>query len=452
METTAEGAGSGEITVLLVDDEPNILQALQRLLRRETFRIVTATSGEEALKLLAQLSNVALIVSDQRMPQMNGAELLRRSRDLAPEAVRILLTGYSDLGDAVDAINLGGITRYLSKPWVDTELLQSVRGAVESYTLVQENRRLQELVSQQNEELQDWNRNLKDRVLQQTTAVRQKNEELREAIKRQKDAYQSMISSLVSLVEMRGTRTRQHAINVAKLSVLVAAELGLAKEQQDTIRTAAMLHDIGEIGIAERILLSNPESMAHDDLVEYCQHPVRAQLLIDPIEELRPSGILIRHHHEKFDGSGFPDHLAGAAIPLGARVIAYADLVDRAARQCSGNVAEQALQWTDIQLGKALDPAMRSLFHKFVKYVYFPPPRFGTAVEAGERDVRLDDIETGMILARSVYSGSGLLLLHSGEVLDAKNIASLRRYHELDPFDGDLYILKPGRTTAGTMV
>lgn len=452
MEAIAAAGHSGEITVLLVDDEANILQALQRLLRRETFRIVTATSGNEALKLLAQLSNVALIVSDQRMPQMNGAELLKRSRELAPEAIRILLTGYSDLGDAVDAVNMGGITRYLSKPWDDTELLQAVRGAVESYTLLQENRRLQELVSKQNQELQDWNRNLKDRVLQQTTAVRQKNEELREAIKRQKDAYQSMISSLVSLVEMRGTRTRQHATNVAKLSVLVAAELGLTKELQDTIRTAAMLHDIGEIGIAERILLSNPESMAHDDFVEYSQHPVRAQLLIDPIEELRPAGILIRHHHEKFDGSGFPDHLAGEAIPLGARIIAYADLVDRAARQCSTDVAEQALKWTDIQLGKSLDPAMRSLFHKFVKYIYFPPPRFVSAVESGERDIRLEDIETGMVLARSVYSGSRLLLLHSGEVLDAKNIAALRRYHELDPFEGELYILKPGRPTAGTMV
>lgn len=452
MESVATDTPGGDITILLVDDEPNILQALQRLMRRETFRIVTATSGEDALNLLARLSNVALIVSDQRMPQMNGAELLKRSRDLAPEAIRILLTGYSDLGDAVDAVNQGGISRYLSKPWDDTELLHAVRGAVESYRLMQENRRLQELVKQQNEELQNWNRNLKDRVLQQTTAVRQKNDELREAIKRQKDGYQSMISSLVSLVEMRGTRTRQHAFNVAKLAVLVAAERGMSKDEQEVIRTAALLHDIGEIGIAERILLSSPESMAHDDFVEYSQHPVRAQLLIDPIEELRPAGILIRHHHEKFDGSGFPDHLAGEAIPLGARIIAYADLVDRAARQCSTNVAEQALQWTDIQLGKALDPAMRSLFHTFVKYVYFPPPRFATAVEAGERDVRLEDIEAGMILARSVYSGSGLLLLHSGEVLDAKHIASLRRYQELDPFDGDLYILKPGRTTAGTMV
>lgn len=447
-----EAAKVGEITVLLVDDEPNILQSLQRLLRRETFRIVTAASGADALKLLSQLTNVALILSDQRMPQMYGAELLSKSRTLAPDAIRMLLTGHSDLGDAVDAINQGGISRYLSKPWDDTELLQAVRGAVETYSLTQENKRLQELVRQQNEELQDWNRNLKDRVLQQTAAVRLKNDELNESMRRQKDAYQSMISSLVSLVEMRGARTRQHAQNVAKLSSLVAAELGLAKDEQETIHTAALLHDIGEIGISERILLSNPESLSHDDFVEYSQHPVRAQLLIDPIEELRQAGVIIRHHHEKYDGSGFPNQLAGTEIPIGSRIIAYADMMDRLARQCSTNIAEQALQWTDIHIGKALDPSLRGLFHTFTKYVYFPPPKFASGIEAGERDVKLDDLESGMTLSRSVYSGSGLLLLHSGVVLDAKHIASLRRYHELDPFDTELYILKPGRSAAGVMV
>lgn len=452
MENTITESACGELTVLLVDDEPNILQALQRLLRRETFRIVTATSGQDALGLLAQFSNVALILSDQRMPFMNGAELLRRSREFAPDSVRILLTGYSDLGEAVDAVNQGGISRYLNKPWDDTELLQVVRGAVESYSLQQENKRLQDLVKKQNEELQDWNKNLKDRVLQQTSAVRQKNEELQGSIRRQKEAYQSMISSLVSLVELRGSRTRMHAKNVADLSVLVATDMGLAKDQIETIRTAATLHDIGEIGISERIQLSNPESLNHDDFLEYCQHPVRGQLLIDPIEELRPAGILIRHHHEKFDGSGFPDGLVGDAISLEARIIAYADLIDRAARQCSTNVAEQALQWTDIHVGKSLDPNLRTLFHKFVKYVYFPPPKITSVIEAGERDVKLDDLETGMTLARSIHSGSGILLLHRGVVLDAKNIKSLQRYYELDPPKDEIFILQAGRKTAGIMV
>lgn len=452
MEAMLDSADHFETTVLLVDDEPNILQALQRLLRRETFRIVTAGSGEEALQLLSQLRGVAVILSDMRMPYMNGSEFLKRSREFAPESVRILLTGYSDISDAVDAVNQGGISRYLSKPWNDTDLLQTLRTAVESYTLNHENKKLQELVRRQNKELQDWNQNLKERVLQQTAAVRQKNEELHNSVKQQKEAFQSLISSFSSLVEMRGTRSRQHAANVAKLSVLVAGEMGFPKEEQEVIRTAALLHDIGEIGLSERIMLVNPESLSQDDFVEYSQHPIRAQLLIDPIEELRPAGILIRHHHEMFNGNGFPDHLAGERIPIGARIIAYADLMDRAARQCSGNIADQALQWTDIHVGKSLDPALRTLFHKFTKYVYFPPPKFAGGLESGERDVKLDDLEPGMILARSIYSGSGILLLQVGITLDAKHIGALRRYFELDPTDEPIYILRAGRTTAGVMV
>ena len=133
MENMVTEPACGELTVMLVDDEPNILQSLKRLLRWETFRIVTATSGQDALDLLSQLSNVALILSDQRMPHMNGAELLMRSREYAPDSIRVLLTGYSDLSDAADAVNKGGISRYLNKPWDDTELLQVVRGAVASY-------------------------------------------------------------------------------------------------------------------------------------------------------------------------------------------------------------------------------------------------------------------------------------------------------------------------------
>ena len=452
MENMVTESACGELTVMLVDDEPNILQSLKRLLRWETFRIVTATSGKDALDLLSQLSNVALILSDQRMPHMNGAELLMRSREYAPDSIRVLLTGYSDLTDAADAVNKGGISRYLNKPWDDTELLQVVRGAVASYSLHLENKRLQSVVKQQNEELQDWNKNLKDRVLQQTTAVRQKNEELQGSIRRQKEAYQSMISTLVSLVEMRGTRTRQHAQNVAKLAGFVAVELGLDKELQETIRTAALLHDIGEIGISERILLQSPESLGQDDFVEYSRHPVRGQLIVDPIEDLRPAGLLVRSHHEKFSGGGFPDGLVGEEIPLGARIIAYADLIDRSARQCSGNIADQALQWTDIHVGKSLDPSLQSLFRKFTKYVYFPAPKLGSSIEAGEREVMLDSLESGMILARNVYSGSGLLLLQSGVTLDAKHIEALQRYHELDPFDSRMYALKSGRTSAGVMV
>ena len=159
------------VQVLCVDDEENILRSLRRLFIDEEFEIITALSGQEGLEVLATTQNVGVIVSDQRMPGMLGSEFLHACRTAAPDAVRILLTGYSDLTSTIDAINKGGLSRYLGKPWNDEELLMVVRDAVKQYALILENRRLNTIVQQQNEELQEWNRNLKARVLKQTKSL-----------------------------------------------------------------------------------------------------------------------------------------------------------------------------------------------------------------------------------------------------------------------------------------
>lgn len=128
-----EQTENGPISILLVDDEENILRSIQRLLMDEEFEVETATSGEDGLVKLKTLENVGLIVSDQRMPGMNGAEFLGRSRELAPHAQRILLTGYSDINATIEAINKGGAGQYISKPWNDDELIRAIRDAVELY-------------------------------------------------------------------------------------------------------------------------------------------------------------------------------------------------------------------------------------------------------------------------------------------------------------------------------
>lgn len=425
--------------VLFVDDEENILKALQRLTMDEAFETVTAPSGEVGLQTLAGLERVALIVSDQRMPAMNGAEFLARSKELAPEAIRMLLTGYSDITAAADAINKGGASRYLTKPWNDDDLLQTLRGALETWQLTQENKRLQAVVQQQNEELKQWNANLKDRVLQQTTAIRKKADDLNEALLHLRKNFTGMISAFSSLVEMRGQRLQQHARNVAALSFNVARELGLMPEEQETIRIAALLHDIGEIAVPERILGLSPEFLNQDDLRVYSRHPVCGQMAIDHIAELRPAGILIRHHHENFNGTGFPDQLAGDRIPLGARILAYADQLD-CAMSSGRDTAEQALTRVELGLQTKLDPALQKIFRKVAKYVYFEMPAFDPNATV-ELELRPNELKVGMLLSRDVYSGTGLLLLNKGITLDTVHIESMKRYYELDPPQHGIYAL-----------
>ncbi|GFE59647.1 HD domain-containing phosphohydrolase [Geobacter sp. AOG2] len=418
------------IQVLLVDDEENILKSLQRLLMEEEFELHTASSAEQGIATLKELDNVGLIISDQRMPGMNGSEFLQYCREAVPDAPRILLTGYSDISATIDAINKGGAYRYISKPWNDAELIQTIRDAVRQYALLMENRRLNEIVRQQNEELQEWNRNLKGRVLEQTTAIRQKNEELHVLLKRVKEDYDEIIAVFSGLVEMHGGKLRQHSRNVAELSVNAARELGISGNDLETIRIAALLHDIGEIGIPERILALDRDAMNADELKQYQQHPIRGQVAIDTIEGLRAAGLFIRHHHENLDGSGFPDRLAGDEIPLGARIIAFADHIDKASETCRGDIADQALIKSGFVVGTQLDPSLQKVFRKVAPYTYFSMG----AEEKELVEVELDpkELKEGMFLSRDVSSASGILLLGRGVALDVTKLAAIRRNYELD--------------------
>lgn len=427
------------ITVLLVDDETNIIRSLRRLLMDEDYELLTASSGEEGLEVLQGASNVGLIISDQRMPGMNGAEFLARSREYFPDALRILLTGYSDINATIDAINKGGAYRYLSKPWNDDDLVQTIRDAVSQFGLMMENRRLNAIVQKQNEELKEWNQNLKGRVLEQTTAIRQKNDELHAAMSKLRNNYTTIITTFSSLVELQGGKRQRHARNVADLAVLACNELGIEGDDLDTIRMAALLHDIGEIGLPERLLTMPVEKMNIDEFKKYQLHPVRAQTLIDEIEDLRPAGLLIRYHHEKMDGSGFPDGLEGEQIPIGARIIAYADNIDRIAQTCKSNVSEQALAKTAFMLGESLDPELEPVFRKIVQQVYFMMNEFGEDMVEVELAPR--ELAAGMQLSRNVYSGSGILLLNRGCILDGVMVTAVQRNYTVDPPAKGVFIM-----------
>jgi len=139
-------AGTGPVKVLLVDDEKGILQSLSRLLCNERYEVLTATSGEEGLDILKKTEDVGVIVSDQIMPEMKGIEFLRKAWELAPDAVRIMLTGHGGLNVEHEALYKGGAYRYIAKPWKNDELIQTLRDAVTIYSLIRENRRLTSLL------------------------------------------------------------------------------------------------------------------------------------------------------------------------------------------------------------------------------------------------------------------------------------------------------------------
>jgi response regulator RpfG family c-di-GMP phosphodiesterase len=211
----------------------------------------------------------------------------------------------------------------------------------------------------------------------------------------------------------------------------VLQSMELPEDEAQKVVVAAILHDIGKIGMQDYLLSQDSESLSEDEFREYSLHPVRGQAAIDKIDDMRPIGIMIRHHHENFDGSGFPDRLKGNDIPLGSRIIAIADFIDRTIeKHMSDTALEQTLHDLTGLLGRKFDPRLYTHFSRNIAQVYINP---SSDVQAVERELPPTELKEGMVVSRDVKSGTGILLLSKEIPLNAVNIKAIKRYYTIDP-------------------
>lgn len=308
-------------TVLFVDDEPNILKALSRLFRFENVEVLTAANPEEALKVL-QAHPAQVVVSDQRMPTMTGVDFLEKVRERHPGIVRMMLTGYTDMEIAVEAINRGQVYRLITKPWNDDELRIAIRQAIDQYDLKGEIQRLNHVTREQNFKLQDMNRTLESLVMERTKELYDKNEELRHA-------YIQTISALAEAVDAKDQYTRGHSERVGVYASKIAREMQFPKEYIERVYIAGLLHDVGKIGIRD-YALQKPERLTPEEYAEIKRHPEIGAKILESVSFLADIVPYVRHHHEWFDGSerGYPHQLMGDQIPLPSRIILLADTVE----------------------------------------------------------------------------------------------------------------------------
>ncbi len=308
-------------TILFVDDEVNILKALNRLTRHEPWTVLCASRGSEALELLDKTS-AQVVVSDQRMPEMSGVDLLQSVRDRHPDIVRMMLTGYTEINVAVDAINRGEIFRLITKPWNDEELKATIRQAFDHFHLKHEIKRLNLVTREQNFRLQDMNRNLEDKVRERTKQLAEKHHELR-------TAYVQTIRALAEAVDAKDAYTRGHSERVGVYASKLAREMSFPKDFIERVYIAGLLHDVGKIGVPDHII-TKPERLTDLEYEEIKRHPEIGARILEPVTFLAEVVPCVRHHHEWYDGSdhGYPARLCGDQIPLPSRVILVADTVE----------------------------------------------------------------------------------------------------------------------------
>lgn len=413
-------------TLLCVDDEPNILSSLRRLFRGKGYKVLTAESGAEGLEVLAAEA-VDLVISDMRMPEMDGARFLAQVRERWPDTVRLLLTGYSDVQSIQDAINCGEIYRYITKPWDDTDILLVVRHALERHALEQEKQRLEALTRQQNEELKSLNASLEQKVEARTRQLKAAHDAAVAANDKLKANFITTIKILSGIAEMRGSNPPGHMRQVADLARRMAVQLKLdAKDAQDVF-VAALLYDLGRIGFSDEQLRTPVTQLQGEALAQYRKHPINAEHLLMPLDDLAGVAAIVRHQMERFDGQGFPDRQAGFAIPLGARILALAidyynlqqgALVQRHIR------AEEAKSLILNGSGKRYDPAVVQAFRQVMDLAV------RGSGESLDVELLSGELVPNMVLARDVVSRDGLMLLASDHKLDARMIQQLQDFEK----------------------
>ncbi len=322
-------------TILVVDDEQIVRRLLHQKLANEGYECLEAGSADEALAVLKNNGRIALVVSDMKMPGRSGMELLADVKNLYPDTAMIIATAVTETATAIDCMKQGAYD-YLTKPFKLDEVLFSIWRALDKRRLQLENR--------------EYRLNLETKVEYQAEKIR--------------SSFFNAITSLAYALDAKDGYTAGHSERVSEIAVGIGIELELPQAEMERLRLAGKVHDIGKIGI-DSTILHKPGILDPEERAEMERHPAVGERILHPVVEDAAVLAMVRNHHERWDGEGYPDRLAGEGIPLGARILALADTFDAMTSERpyrSANSIEFATGEIERCAGSQFDPWLLRLF------------------------------------------------------------------------------------------
>ena len=469
-------------SILCVDSDEEILVDLKQHLETVGYRIFTSNDGEQGLKIIKE-ERPNVIISEKHISSFSGM-FLQETRNILPDAMRILLTTQTDLDEITDVINLGSIHKFILKPWQPDALLEMIQEGLQQQKLGVENRKLTLRLARQYKYLKEINASLEDKLKETQGELNKVIEEMDKAneqdeifddeeatetqllekaklrvkqlydevqnLRQATDEYKAIFDTLNSIMEFSNPELHKHSNRVGAYCSWLAEGLELDPKDVIDITQAAILHDIGKLEIDQEILEKPIEELSAAESIIYKQHPFLGRKLIRRVGGLREFGDIIQSHHEHYDGTGYPDGISGQPasstapeIPLGSRLIAIASDYDNMlySEVHGENLShEDALEALKEGKSTIYDP---ELVDKFVEVMADEETKEKLEeLNRPTRTARIEEVKSGMTVARDVTTIRNGFLLKAGTDLERKHLQSLKEYEKKGdpPVDICIYI------------
>jgi len=426
MAVTTKKIQKHTATILCVDDEPSILESLKRFCTANNWQAVCANSGLAALDILSlakQNSNsIDLIISDMRMPNMTGAELLKKTLQLYPDIPRILITGYADIDALSKAVNECAINNYISKPWDPNLLANVIKSSLEFSHIKRERLRLEELTTKQNKRLKDINKDLDAKVKERTIEIQQALTLLNLSHGKLQSNFSDTLNVLAQLMDFKEGRDYRHSHTVCAQSCQLGKLLNLSDGQLEQLHIASLLHDIGELSLPESVFTTPQDKLDERNKRLYKKHVLLAETALINAPSLAEVGKIIRAHHENLDGSGFPDGLKGEEIPVESKIIYIVSMfhdLEHGRIKHDIHDSQHAKEYMQNLSGKHFDANILSEFFSLITEK--------NTNESVSFTANSHELHAGMVLVKDIISSRGLLLLTQGTIISSDIINSIKR-------------------------
>ncbi|MDH3252225.1 MAG: response regulator [Ignavibacteria bacterium] len=388
--------------ILIVDDEHEVLDlCVAALSSAGTYTIRTATHPQEAMRI-AEEFRPALVVSDYYMPEMNGFELCAwvKAHPELSDTLFMVLTGAAETQHKIRGLDTGA-DEYMTKPFSTAEFISRVNALLRTATLQQQ---------------------LKD-----------EHAELVRLLALLNQSFRGIVTLITHIIGLRVPNATARAQSAADFARWIGDRLGINGRHRENLEIAALIHEVGKIGMPDEILMKRPSDLTPQERDRMDQFPLFGQLLVGSVPQLESVAGFLRHQLENFDGTGSPDKLRKEQIPLISRILRAINLVQSLTGSAELS-ADELVQRIRSTQGTLLDPHIVQLLVEYLQVSQSP------SWHEGKKQVGVEQLEKGMVLAIDLCTGSGMKLLPRNSTLTESNIRRILTLHQTDPIINEIYV------------